>query len=103
MTSRSDATIRPNGKPYRPRKPIEAVEFSTGDGDTGIAVMRTHDIEYARENYADMLAARDLTDIEAKCDWWRLVPWDAAGAGTDRSYISDPVHGTPCVVFEPEW
>lgn len=90
---------RPNGKLYRPRKDITAEEFQDAYGDTGIVVLRTHDIEDARSRYPELLAVHDLQDAEGVRDWWRLVPWDA-GSGHDRSYISDPVRGVPCVVFE---
>lgn len=97
--SRTPGIERPNGKLYHPRKDITAKEFEDAYGDTGIVVLRTHDIEDARSRYPELLAVHDLQYAEGTRDWWRLVPWDA-GSG-DWSYISDPARGVPCVVFEP--
>jgi hypothetical protein len=93
--------VRPNGKPYRARKGIEVAEFGDhSTGCTGIVVLRTHDIERAKTCAASTLAAYELEADVARRDWWRLVPWDSSGE-YERSYITDPVRGIPCVVFEP--
>lgn len=92
--------VRPNGKVYRPRKGVEAVTFEDRYGYTGVAVLRTHDIEDARTRFTNLLAEHELWYAEGACDWRRAVPW-ADDPGHDWSYISDAVRGVPCVVFEP--
>lgn len=93
-----EAMVRPNGKLYRPRKPPEVVTFHDYHECTGVAVLRTLDVQTAVELAADQIAEFDLDPANAGTDWWRSVPWDPTGYG-DWAYLSDPVRGVPCVVI----
>jgi hypothetical protein len=90
--------IRPNGKPYRRRKPLVVSEFTDCDDSTGVVVEGTHDVDRAAALAADLLAAYDLTDSRPTRRWMRLVPWDPSGYA-DRAWVEDEVRGMPCV----EW
>jgi hypothetical protein len=91
---------RPNGKPYRPRKAPSVREFSDLDDNTGVVVLRTHDIQLATELASDAISEHDLSRAAAYTTWWRLVPFDPSGY-FDRTWQNDPVRGVPCVVFAP--
>jgi hypothetical protein len=93
----SDAIIRPNGKPYRPRKPPRVVEFEDYQGSAGVAVLGTHDVDVARAAAAVALNQYDLDPAQTSLSWWRLVPW---GDWFDRTWIEDAKRGAACVVFE---
>lgn len=92
--------VRPNGKPYRRRAPVRVEQFETYDEGTGIVVVGTHDVELARHLAAGIIVEYDLTDVEPRPLWWRLVPWDGTGQ-FDQIWIDDPVRGVPVVVWQP--
>ena len=100
MSERPAPVQRPNGKWWRGRKPIRVSFVDSYDGDGGV-VLGTHDIDEATRLAIKDLASLDLIDAPAQVAWWRLVPWDATGAGYDSTWIVDPVGGTPCVVWTP--
>lgn len=91
--------IRPNGKPYRPRKPPSVELAEDSGGDTVVMVLRTHDTDLARRMAARFIAEYDLNADDCYLAWQRLVPWDA-GSGCDTSWISDGTHGMPAVIWE---
>ena len=92
--------VRPNGRIYRPKKPPSLEEYTTYDQEDSIVVVRTHDITVATLLAADKIAEYDLQGCEVMQEWWRLVPWDHNGM-FPRSWITDEVRGTPCVVWYP--
>ena len=91
--------VRPNGKVWRPRKPLRFTEFSTNDYETGFVVFGTHDVEEALNLLGIYFSDYGLDPEQAEVTWWRSVPW--SDGGFDYSFITDPERGTPCVVFEP--
>lgn len=101
-TAGAETIVRPNGKPYRRRKPIRADQYQHADGE-GLLVMGTHDVDRARAAYESALLNLELQDVEPQLRWLRVVPWDAYGLGVDSSWIEDPVRGVPCVDFMPDW
>lgn len=90
---------RPNGKVWRPRKPLRINTFDNPEGMTGVVVFGTHDEDTAARAAQRELAFWDLALVTGHAAWWRLVPWDAFNLGCDSTWINDPVRGTPCVVF----
>lgn len=92
--------VRPNGKHYTRRKPLEVTEFGTYGGDIGVVVLGTHDVTQAKAIAEHVLVEYDLDSSEPSLNWWRNVPWDESGQ-FDWSWINDCVRGTPCVVWEP--
>lgn len=91
---------RPNGKVWRPRKPLRLSEFEDHYNETGWVVFGTHDVAVALAFLGEQLVADyGLTPDQAEATWWRSVPWSSSGH--DFSYITDPDKGTPCVVFQP--
>lgn len=100
--SGTEVITRPNGKVWRGRKPIRTAEFSGLDGELGLIVLGTHDVEEATRRAMNTQTWTDgeLWYCEPRREWWRLVPWDT-GYGYDSSWIDDPERGTPCVVFGP--
>lgn len=97
-----ETLVRPNGKPYRPRKGVEVVEYADHDECQAIAVLRTHDVQLAARVGADFIEEYELDAANAYTSWWRLIPWDT-GSGYDRNWVEDSAGGTPCVVFPHEW
>ena len=94
----TEQIVRPNGKPYRARKPpMVETYFDTSDCES-IVVLRTHDIPKALELAGDRIDDLELDRDGARTSWWRLVPWDV-GSGYDTNWINDDVRGTPCVVI----
>lgn len=84
-------TPRPNGKLYRPRRPIRSEACMWNEDGLAVLVYGTHDPEIAR----DLAAAEwrregdgDLPDPVAV--WLKLVPWDALGLGYDRTVLQVP-------------
>jgi hypothetical protein len=103
MSERPAPVQRPNGKWWKGRKPIRVEEFMDYDGGEALVVLGTHDIEKAADLVGEKRIADDLglSVEDGEQHWWRLVPWDATGAGFDSTWIVDPVGGTPCVVWTP--
>jgi len=101
MTNRVE--ILADGKPYRPRKPIETQFVEDGWGDViWFVVWRTHDIAEAERRALREVPGHmgPVTVPEPKQVWLKVVPWDAFGHGYDRSIIEvEPRHGTPCVEY----
>jgi hypothetical protein len=97
----ADELVRPNGKPYRPRR-VPSVEgyVDWHDDVECVVVVRTHDIPLALQLAADRIAELELNPENAHTDWWRLVPWGSDCY--DNSWIPDPVRGVPCVVIPYE-
>jgi hypothetical protein len=91
--------VRPNGKPYRPRKIVtHPWENQDGDGDRGVVVLGTHDVEEAR-----VLAAEACSHwfgssyaIEAAPGWYRL---GYTGYRGELSWTYDPERGRAGVFF----
>jgi hypothetical protein len=46
--SEVEPTVRPNGKVYRPRRPLRSAPYDDHDFQHGVIVLGTHDIELAR-------------------------------------------------------
>jgi hypothetical protein len=93
---------RPNGKVYRPRKPPIA-ECTHDDDGEGILVVRTLDIDVARE-VARRAWGRIETDftvdeVKVATGWFRLVPWSDNWGDDSSTWIEDKAHGSPCVLF----
>lgn len=101
MTSGLEPVMRPNGKPYRPRKVVAHRWDNNDDGPGhrhGVIVLGTHDIDRARA-----LAQEAL-------DWWHgedasyatrpEVDWFRNGMqGGGRVWVRDEVHGAAGVLF----
>jgi len=97
---------RPNGKPYRPRKPPAGTYLDDLVGSGAVLILRTHDVD------AHLAWARELWRRETGEDvqlvgvarWVRLVPWDASGHGGDSTWIGchgDDPRGCPAVQYHP--
>jgi hypothetical protein len=93
-----ETITRPNGKPYRRRKPLTVIEFLDPDGGTGILVLGTHDEARAREAFGQTIEALFEQDHRPERSWVRLVPWDQSGT-CDSSWVHDESRGTPAL----EW
>lgn len=102
----SEPMVRPNGKPYRPRKSPAAMYLSNDDDTGGVMVIRTHE-EAAHREWAARVWAEATGDVgmlmAGRAMWTRLVPWDDSGWG-DQSWIlcdgNDP-RACPAVWYEP--
>jgi hypothetical protein len=99
--------LRPNGKPYRPRKPPAGGYLDVGDtGDGVVVIRRTHDVA-AHQAWAERLWRSETGDdvrlVGVAC-WVRMVPWDDSGCGSDSTWIScdgnDP-RACPAVDYRP--
>lgn len=90
--------IRPNGKPYKPRKAPVIQRCDDHYGFEIVAVLRTHDISQAVVLATQEIHELCLTPSKAYTTWWREVPWDPSGL-YDRGWVYDPVRGMPCVVI----
>lgn len=90
----ADTVVRPNGKLYRPRKPIRQLGLVGDymDIPDAVVVLGTHDVEKARE-FARPYMCAHLRGGEAT--WLRSVMRDG-----NEVYEYDPVRGAACVVFE---
>lgn len=96
----AEQITRPNGKPYRRRKPVTVeVYYSSNDAEC-VIVIGTHDLDAAAA-LAEHMWEHDEPLPEGRRRWLRLVPWDTGG-GYDRSWIDDPARGTAVVTFDPE-
>jgi hypothetical protein len=89
--------MRPNGKPYRPRK---VIAYPVGDEDettTGVIVFGTHDAGRA-QGLADQIAhwevGSDFAAAEPECVWWG----DTFEQGR-RGWVTDEEHGRAGVFF----
>lgn len=86
--------IRPNGKPYQPRKVIaEPWENSWGDEACGVMVLGTHDIERARAHAEQIIQFGEPGDPYV--GWYR----DSFNDCGERAWIDDPVRGRAGVIF----
>jgi len=98
MSAPFETTTRPNGKSYRPRYGPRVEEFYDYDGDAGVAVVGTHDLETAYRLAWFLICDLDLNPSDSVLDWWRLVPWDQSGQ-FERSWITDLKRGSPAVIW----
>lgn len=102
-----EAFVRPNGKPYRPRKPglrAKSWQNEWGTEDYGVIVFgsldpdRTHPFaEQACRSWSN----GDEVMHGPQPGWWRV----AMRAG-GRQWVDDPVRGAPGVMWtgeSPEW
>jgi hypothetical protein len=92
-----EATIRPNGKVYRPRR-LRSVVMDSHDGNsTLVVVLGTHDRAVA-DSLAEEEARRyrldPIADAGARTSWYRQTI-----RGGDDVYEEDPVRGAACVVY----
>lgn len=101
----TETVLRPGGKPYRAKVRPRANGFdSSWNGEGGVVVDRTHDVDVAvalatREwrayGFDGPLPAPQLC-------WLRLVPWDHTGefdSSWENARPSDR-GAIPCVVFD---
>lgn len=102
----TEVIVRPNGKPYRPRKVVVEPwdNESVGWGyDFGVVVLGTHDIALATSLANDEIRSRwdrRLAAVEACVGWYR-----DGFQGGDRCWVNDDVRGRAGVWFratEPE-
>lgn len=93
-----ETIIRPNGKPYRPRKIVVEPWDDHWDHRCGAAVFGTHDVEAARAIAAEEIAARWAMPyaIDARVGWWRS---GYEGTRGEPSWVYDEVHGRAAVFF----
>ena len=82
-------TIRPNGKVYKRRKPLEAVTLTWNEYSTIVMVYGTHDAELAHDL---ALAEWQREGLEGDLPkptkhWIKIVPWDALGLGYARTVL----------------
>ncbi len=92
----TDATIRPNGKPYRPRKVNGHAVTDENNCVVAVLVLGTHDIEQARplaEHCAGLWEGG--TAASPVTGWWR----DGMQWG-QRWWVYDEVRGRAGVRFE---
>lgn len=89
--------VRPNGKIYRPRRPPVVIGFDDDHrGINYVAVLRTHDEEFARSVARPFRCAYLVNPWEApRLSWLRQTLRDG-----EPFYEFDDVHGAPCVLFE---
>lgn len=100
-------TTRPNGKPYRPRRPPEVVVcFDEDNVEHEVIVTRTDDkTEAHRLAVSQLKALAQLHEMplpapeDGRLAWLRLVPFDPAGY-FDQAFIWDEVRGTPCICWD---
>lgn len=89
--------IRPNGKPYRPRRLSAHAVVANEDELTGIIIFGTHD-PGAAQPLADRYVTRWLEDdycaVDPVVGWWR----DGFGGGS-RVWVADDVRGRAGVWF----
>lgn len=100
MTLGHAAEVRPNGRPYHPRKPVFAEVLNDWRGDAAeIGVFRTHDEPRARV-LAQQLAGREQYELSAReprAAWLRLAMRDG-----ELSWVEDDVRGMPALIFNIE-
>lgn len=98
----TETFIRPNGKPYKPRKTELTIEVFEGHDDSQCCVVfGTHDLAKATLFAFDTLVGLDLNPQNAHTGWWRKVPFDPSGSHYwDWTFMDDPVRGRPCVIFQ---
>lgn len=89
-------------RPYRPRKPPEALELDYG-GEMGILVVRTHDLEEATRLAVESAQREGWDGLpEGRAVWVKLVPWCICGESHDYEWITMPAGAkgaTPGVEF----
>lgn len=101
-------TVRPNGKVYRRRKPLQARSCCWNEWSVVVLVYGTHDRELARD-LAQTEWDREQIDGEMPepvAIWIKEVPWDALGYGYDRTIleVKGDVRGSwPCLRYGGEW
>ena len=86
--------MRPNGKPYRPRRVIAQV---IGEEDEGVLILGTHDLQRAQA-LADQMAAHVAGSGYVAVRPWRGWFRDGFQAGR-RQWVTDEVHGRAGVCF----
>jgi hypothetical protein len=90
--------MRPNGKPYRPRKITACAVLDDDELTVGVVVFGTHDPATAQQ-LADAIAFRDAGSSFFATDpgrvWWR----DGFDGGR-RMWITDEEHGRAGVWFQ---
>jgi hypothetical protein len=94
----TEQIIRPNGKPYRPRKVTGHAVADEDDMVTAVLVLGTHDIERARpfaEECVRLWVDSSYTAAGPVTGWWR----DGFHMG-QRCWADDPVRGRAGVRFE---
>jgi hypothetical protein len=102
-------TARPNGKLYRPRKPLRTHAVSWNEDCTVVLVYGTHDADLAHDlaqaewcREVDGREGNDSTLPEPQRIWTKLVPWDALGYGYDRTILQvsgDTKGSTPTLQY----
>lgn len=91
--------IRPNGKPYRPRKggmTAHSWQNDWGTEDRGCVITGTLDPERSRtfaRRMVDFWHSADDVDMP-QVGWWRLAMRDG-----DRQWVNDPERGRPGVMW----
>lgn len=97
---------RPAGGTYRPRKPPAAMLLAAEDDEvSGVAVMRTHNVELAYR-----LAVRALEADDPRAEWELRAPalrwgsWRTDRSAEARTWVAsvDGRRGTPAVFFDVE-
>lgn len=97
--------IRPNGKPYRPRKIVVQAWENDDTGsewEGGAVVLGTHDVERARPLAADLIRRvfdSRLQPVRPGLRWTRL---GFDGARSEMVWIEDEERGRAAVWFEAE-
>ena len=90
----TEVIIRPNGKPYRPRR---VVAYEIGDDSEGVLVLGTHDPARAQA-LADEVARRVAGSGFVAVGPWRGWFRDGFRAGR-REWVTDEEHGRAGVCF----
>ncbi len=93
MTIEKETIIRPNGKPYRPRKGMKLAGFKDDNDGSWVLVLRTHDVDKARR-YAESRGMRHL-DFVRRCWAKKVMRYGAPYWATDADY-----NGAAAVLFE---
>lgn len=99
MSDEAAVIVRPNGKPYRPRRPGLRAHAWEGEDDCGVVVFGTLDPDRARAFAAQMCTHwyGMPVVVDPEPGWYR----DAFVYG-ERRWTRDPERGAPGVMFRAE-
>ena len=94
--------VRPDGRPYRRKKPPEVVLFEPFDyrSEGGVLALRTHDDAEVREEVDRLIRSEwgpGVTTPDPVKTWLRYVPWPVGDC--DTGYVVDEANGVPALEY----